>query len=130
MLNSEQLELIDHDAHRAGPHELRWRAQQLRGLLGTLSDADADMREHAQALLLKIEHLAQQAQAHQAEPHDGATATPYLAPALVLPVARPAWPAQAAAPGVACACGAAAGFGPAPGFVPMALARTIRSPAR
>jgi hypothetical protein len=106
MFSSEQLDAIDQEAQRAPPTELRWRARQLRMLLGS---PDRELREHAQALLLKIEYLIGLALVLDAPAAACSTQERYLAPDLVLPTADQGWSPSIP---VACRCGGAQAAAP------------------
>lgn len=77
MLTTDLLIAVDQDASRAPVTWLRLQASTIRDGLGA---ATGDLRLHALALLIKLEHLEQLAQTPRAEQH----AATYLAPALTI----------------------------------------------
>lgn len=77
MLTTDLLIAVDQDASRAPVTWLRLQASTIRDGLGAVT---GDLRLHALALLIKLDHLEQLAKTPQSEPH-GAT---YLAPALTI----------------------------------------------
>ena len=85
-LTTEALTMIELDAAIAPTPMLRHYIEVVRQ---GVSDASAEVAEHAHALLLKLEHLLQQ---QQAEPATAEASQDYLAPWLTL-----AEPARAAA---------------------------------
>ena len=77
MLTAEQLVLIEAQSTSAPSTVLRAHANEVRSALASLS---GDLRGHAMALLLKLEHLLSHAQVELAD----SSAPMYLAPCMTL----------------------------------------------
>jgi hypothetical protein len=77
MLTAEQLVLIEAQSTNALPSLLRVHANEVRSALASLT---GELRCHAAALLLKLEHLDHEARAEPA----GSSMPAYLAPCLTL----------------------------------------------
>ena len=77
MLTAEQRAIIEAQSTSAPPTVLRAHANEVRSALASLT---GELRGHAAALLLKLEHLQSQAQVELA----GSSTPMYLAPCLTL----------------------------------------------
>jgi hypothetical protein len=77
-MTSSRLDQIELEAAGAPPTMLNLLSNEIRASMAGAAD---EVQEHAQALLLKLEHLAQ---AQQATPATTSPAQTYLQPGLIL----------------------------------------------